>query len=247
MARFYFLFIMLAPSALCQELLVVRGDGDYSPFEMEVNGELVGFHIELVNIIAKQNKLNVHFESYPWARALTMMKNGEAHAITFVGKAPEREQYIIFKDGNEISWTQSGLMVLEKRKHLFTFNGKNLDSLRSFKFGNSRGFIYGDFYDNAQLNKQEFSTYDQLFGMLRLERIDLAIMNYEEFMIKKAANEANVQGVVMLDEYIKLANYIGFSKGYKLEKVAIEFASALNVFKKTPQFMKLKIKYAIKD
>jgi len=231
--------------ASSQELLVVRGDGDYSPYEVEVDGKYIGFHLELTKSVAKSLDIKVTFRSYPWKRALAMVESGKADAITYVAINPDRERYIVFTEGNELSWGALGLVVSAERKKEFYFNGQDLDSLKHYEFGHLLGYSYGELYDTAALNKHAFATAEQLFGTLRLRRIDIAMMNRDEFQHKKASDNESVEGVVMLEQVLKMANYIGFSRSRGLNAFSERFAKAMLEYKKTQPFIELQRKYAI--
>ncbi len=80
-----------------QELLIVCGDENYPPNEMKINGQLVGVHIDLIKEIAAILKIKVVFGRYPWARAVNMLKTGEADAITYFSRNSERGKiHILF-------------------------------------------------------------------------------------------------------------------------------------------------------
>jgi len=230
-----------------QEILVVRGDGNYSPYEMQEGSKLSGFHIELIETVANRLSIKVRFESYPWKRALTMVKQGKADAISFVGKNIDRSQYIYFTPGNELSFAYSGLVVLTSRKSEFHFNGRQLANLKHFKFGHNLGFIYGDYYDKAQLDKSPFNSNEQLFNMLRIKRIDIAMMNAGEFNHRLSVNNKTIKKLIMLDKKVAIASYIGFSKVKKHQALALKFAKAMMIFKRSLALLVLMKKYQLEE
>jgi len=233
--------------ALGQEIVVAHGDDNYPPYEMMQNNKLTGFHVELIKQVAKKLEITVRFKSYPWKRALTMVKNGKVDAVTFVGVNADRSNYIIFTPGNELSFAHTGLVVLASRQSEFNFNGIQLDNLRHFKFGHNLGFIYGNYYDLATLDKSPFTSNEQLFNMLRIQRIDIAVLNAGEFKHRISINDKTTQELVMLDKRVAIANYLGFSKPRKLQALAQRFAKAMVDFKKSPQFLNLMKKYQLEE
>ncbi len=237
--------LLLPCMALSQEIVVVRGDGNYPPYEMQVANKLSGFHIELIEVVANTMGIKIRFESYPWKRALSMVKKGEVHAISFVGKDDDRSKYIFFTPGNEISFAHSGLVVLVSRKSEINFDGKQLTSLRHFKFGHNLGFIYGNYYDKAKLDKTPFNSNQQLFNMLRIQRIDIAMMNADEFSHRLSIKDKITKDLTMLDKKVAIANYIGFSRVKGLQGLAQKFSVAMVDFKRTPHFLKLMKKYKL--
>jgi len=240
------LYLVLLPFGLAaEEITVVHGAGHYPPYEMQVDGKLTGFHIELIKIISKKLNLTVHFEVYPWKRALSMVEHGDAHAVSFASINAKREKYIIFTPGNELSFAYSGLVVLANRKHEFHFNGKDLNNLSHYKFGSNLGFIFGDYYDKAKVNKQTFNSNDQIYNVLRKKRIDIAVMNMNEFMHRQSLQDGSTKELVMLDSKVALASFIGFSKHWKLQKLSQRFAKESMAFKKTQEFINLKKQFNI--
>jgi len=239
--------LLLPCLALGQEIVVVRGDGNYSPYEMQEGNTLRGFHIELIETVANSLGIAVRFESYPWKRALTMVKQGKADAISFVGKNTDRSQYIFFTPGNELSFAYSGLVVLTSRALEFNFNGRQLSNLKHFKFGHNLGFIYGDYFDKAQLDKYHFNSNEQLFNMLRIKRIDIAMMNAGEFNHRLSVNDKTIKKLTMLDKKFAMANYIGFSKVKKRKALALQFAKAMMAFKRSPALGLLMKKYQLEE
>ncbi len=246
--KWLWMYLALLPFSLAaEEITVVHGTGHYPPYEMQVDGKLTGFHIELIKAVSKRLGLTVHFAAYPWKRALSMVEQGSAHAVSFASVNVKREKYMIFTPGNELSFAYSGLVVLADRKHEFHFNGRDLNNLSHYKFGSNLGFIFGDYYDKAKVNKQTFNSNDQIFNVLRKQRIDIAIMNMNEFKHRQSLQDESTKELVMLDNKVAFANFIGFSKRWKLQKLSQRFANESIAFKKTQEFIDLKKQFNIKE
>ena len=71
-----------AGTAFAEKLSIVRGDGDYPPYEMILDGKLKGVHVDLVKRVAAKLDFKVEFESVPWSRAVAMI---EAHCFSAYG------------------------------------------------------------------------------------------------------------------------------------------------------------------
>lgn len=97
------IYIMSPPLYPADILTIARGNGQHPPFEVSQQNKLEGFHIDLVRSVAKMADISIRFKSYPWKRALQMVKYGKADAITYVGKTPKREKFIDFDNNNIIS------------------------------------------------------------------------------------------------------------------------------------------------
>ena len=239
------IYLLLTNKALSREIIVVRGNDNYPPYEMNVDGQLVGFHIDLIMQVAKTLDMRVRFESYPWKRAIYMVREGLVDAISFISETEHRSEFVIFTPGNELSIAKIALIVLKSKKSIFNFNGHNLKTLSHYTFGHNLGFSYGDFYDKSKLNKKTFNTYDQLFSSLRLERIDLALVDYDAFEHFQMSAQGITHKLVALDKKVAIANYIAFSKKMKLQKLSAKFAKAMLEYKKSEGFFALIKKYKL--
>ncbi len=239
------IYLLLTNKALSREIIVVRGNDNYPPYEMNVAGQLVGFHIDLITQVAKTLDMRARFESYPWKRAIYMVREGLVDAISFISETEHRSEFVIFTPGNELSIAKIALIVLKSKKSIFNFNGHNLKTLSHYTFGHNLGFSYGDFYDKSKLNKKTFNTYDQLFSSLRLERIDLALVDYDAFEHFQMSAQGITHKLVALDKKVAIANYIAFSKKMKLQKLSAKFAKAMLEYKKSEGFFALIKKYKL--
>lgn len=175
-----------------------------------------------------------------------MIKAGEADAITYIGINPEREKFIIFTPGNELSWVYSGLVILKTRKDEINYDGGSLTILKKYKFANLSGYIYGSAYDNAKLDKIETDTLEQLFCMIYTKRVDIGIVDIEKFKFRKKCKDDYLEDLIILQSPVKLANYIGFSVLREHQELAENFARAMLKYKKTKSFQRLQKKYNIK-
>jgi polar amino acid transport system substrate-binding protein len=228
-------------------MVVVRGSESYPPYEMQIEGQLAGFHIDLIKAVAKALGVTVGFESYPWKRAMYMVREGLVDAISFISKNDDRSEFVTFTPGNELSFANVALIVLESKKSRYHFNGHSLNTLSDYIFGHNLGFIYGDFYDKLTLNKKPFNTYEQLFSNLRLERIDIALVNYDVFNTFKMVAQPITYKLTALDKKVAVANYIAFSKRGNQQQFSVKFSKAMMAYKKSKDFLKLIKKYKLKE
>jgi polar amino acid transport system substrate-binding protein len=235
-----------APALESGTILIVRGDENYPPYEMTEQEVLTGFHVELVQKVAEQLNIPVQFQSVPWNRALSMMEKGEADAITYIGKTPEREKFTYFLEGNILSVTRQELIVLESKKAAIQYTG-DLQALSSYRIGIQSGYSYGEAFNAADyLKKDEVKTKEQLSEMLALNRLDLIAVNYDEYKTDLQ------QGLFKDTTYLKpdlnsSDNYIGFSKVKNRGDLAQRFADALTAFKQTDEYQQLLSKYGLEE
>lgn len=137
-----------------KKITVARGgDAFYPPYDMIINDEITGFHIDFVREVAKRLNTEVEFVSYPWRRAVKMLKAGELDAVTYMSKTVEREQFGYFLEGNILSILQDGFFILKDRFPDFKYSGK-LTQLEPYIIGLQMGFSYGQSFDDATFLKK---------------------------------------------------------------------------------------------
>ena len=232
-----------------KKLLVVRPEGFWPPQEMLVDGKLAGIHIELVQTVAKSLNLSVTIETYPWKRAVQMLKDGEADASTYMSKTPEREEFAHFFEGNVLSNTPIGFFILKKNEGKIKFSG-DLKSLQTHTIGTCRGFSYDEKFDKATyLTKDDGAENEEkLLMKIRDERTPIAIGYLND--IKYAAKVMGIADkIVFLRPYLSEGHavYLSFSKAKKNETLAKQFSDAMEAFKSTPQYRDLLKKYGIEE
>ena len=165
---------MFSP-VVARELLIVRGDGYYPPYEMIIEGRLTGFHVDVVTSVAARLELQAEFMTVPWKRAIYMVKMGNADAITYMSKTKERSEFAYFHN-NILSNTEEGFFILNDQVNKIEYTG-NFHQLSSFIIGKLAGYSYGPSFDEVNYLEQSDSakTEDQLLNMLIKKRIDVAI------------------------------------------------------------------------
>lgn len=242
-----YLFLFMANAALSSEIVVARGgDGFYPPCDMIINNTLTGFHIDLVNAVAQKLNINVTFTTYPWKRAVAMLKNGGLDAVTYMTRTEERERFGYFLEGNVLSITQFGFFLLKERAGEIAFSG-DLKQLQPYTIGTIRGYSYGQAFDDATyLHKDDgASTEKEQLKKLFGKRFDIGIG-----VVSRIRYIADQMGrgdqLVFLSPYLeKIPCYIVFSKKKNLEQLAKQFAEAMVLFKKTDSYHYLEKKYGM--
>jgi len=228
-----------------KELHVVRGNGEYPPHEMTVDGKLVGIHIDLVTAVAKELKLKLSIESYPWARAVQRIKQGRSDAITFLGKNSKREAFTYYFEGNITSYTKMVLFIAKDREKEIRYTG-DLHALKPYVIAIQRGYSYGEQFDNANyLTKDAFETKLQIAQLLLHKRIDIGIVNLSE--LKYGLKNAGVLDklVILQPPVTRSPVYIGFSKAKAPEALAKQFSHTMAAFKKKPAYQNILKKYGL--
>ncbi len=174
-------WLLLLPCAVYSqtELVIARGDGNWPPYEMEVDGQLTGFHIELIRKVANNLEVSISFKSLPWKRAVKMVETGQISAITYIAKTPEREQFVYYSESNILSGTNHYLV---KRKHRddIVYNGK-IEQLEPHTVAYISGFTLGkDFDESTSIHKVEVASSKRVIELIAKQRHDIGVVSVDD-------------------------------------------------------------------
>ncbi|MFI5390064.1 MAG: transporter substrate-binding domain-containing protein [Bacteriovoracales bacterium] len=255
-------------------ILVSRGSGNIPPFEWENENGIQGFHIDLVKEIGKRLGINIQFESVPWKRALIKMQVKSGDAITYVSKTVDREEFIIFLDGNIISVTNVHLFTIDKteKKEKMTFLkirslkdfkewykgeepaafepidlDRSIYSLKDHHFAIQKGYTYGQDFEGIEgLHRIYNGTIYDLKNSVLSGEADIGLVDIDYFNSLFKDEDFFKRVRFSTNPYFVSQNYLGFSKKPENFEIAKKFSDEMIVFKKTPQYQELLKKYNIK-
>lgn len=224
------------------DLIILRGDEDYPPDEMHINGVLTGFNIELIQNVAKSISLSVKFESYPWKRAVKVFKDGEADAITYFSENSAREQFALFLKGNILTKSHYHFIANNQRKDKIIYNGE-LKELSQYTVGIQRGYAYSEELNQAQFkSKIVLNSVYQMTSLIKANRIDLAVLTSSEYAAQKDTESfKNIE--ILSPAIFSDISYLAFSKIRNSNNKAENFAKAMEEFKVSKAYQALKKKY----
>ncbi|WP_163832788.1 substrate-binding periplasmic protein [Spartinivicinus ruber] len=229
-----------------KDITVVRGNGSYPPNEMVVDNVLTGFHIDLVEIIAKRLGYNCKFRSLPWKRALEMVKQGTAEAITYSVKNKVREKYLYFLKGNILSTVENRFFILKKQLNSIVYSGE-YRSLVPYRIGVLIAYSYESEFNKADYLKKIYvkKAESQLIKMLVNNRFDIAVGDFTR--IKYLATQSgDINKIAFLEPPISKNDvYIAFSKLAASARLAKQFSDEMLIFKKTHTYKELRNKYGL--
>jgi polar amino acid transport system substrate-binding protein len=237
-----FILTLIPYYSAASDLIILRGDEDYPPDEMHINGVLTGFNIELIQNVASSISLSVKFESYPWKRAIKVFKDGEADAITYFSKNSDREQYALFLKGNILKESHYHFIANSQRKDKISYQGE-LKDLLQYSIGMQRGYAYNKELNQAQFkSKSVLNSVYQMTSLIKANRIDLAVLTSGEYEAQK--NTEIFNNIEMLSPAIfSNVSYLAFSKTKNTNSNAEKFAKAMIIFKASKAYQALKNKY----
>lgn len=237
----YLALIFSAQPSSAEDLIILRGNIDYPPDEMHIDGQLTGFNIELINNVAASIPLSVEFKSFPWKRAVNMLRNGEGDAISYLSKTQAREEFALFLEGNIQSETNYHFIINSARKEEIQYSGE-LDNLTNYSIGIQRGYDYGKRFNQAvNIKKVEFNTIDQIKSSLQTNRIDIAIITMEEYQERKGNEFIDI--TFLHPPLASNISYLAFSKIRNKHHYAEQFAKAMSDYKASNAYINLKEKY----
>ncbi|OZG72767.1 hypothetical protein BTA51_14695 [Hahella sp. CCB-MM4] len=232
--------------ALEEPIKVARGDENYPPMEYVENGQLTGFHIELVSRVLADLGHRVEFVNLPWKRALRQLEKGNVDAVTFMSKTEARSHYTIFHPQNILSVSHLAFIRNRLADARFPFNG-NLDSVKNQRVVVPLGFKFGNHFDTYPFtNRVEISGIDNVLREIANDRNAVAALsiNFGQLDYLKLQTPINIDSFEVVKPYIADTDvYIGFSKARHRETLAENFAQSFLNLKQTGFYSKLRHKY----
>ncbi|WP_162938036.1 ABC transporter substrate-binding protein [Kiloniella sp. EL199] len=230
-------------SSLSGKYVFAIGAEDYPPYEYIEDGELTGFHIELIQAIAEKNNLAITFERYPFKRAQQMLKTGKVDAFTYYGWTAEREKDTRYLEGNILHRAKIVYVVQKSRVDEIVFNG-DLELLRDYRIVTQAGFSYGYEFDNADyLKKYAAPTLERLKDLLLAGRGDLGIVYLSDFYSAYKDTEILNKFTIIDPPVLERPMYIGFSKKAEKDNISTFFAKKMEEYKATEEYKTLYVKY----
>jgi polar amino acid transport system substrate-binding protein len=152
----------------------------YYPYQYEEEGQLKGFVAAIVAEAFKRMGQPVSIKLYPFARAHTMVKNGDADGIFTVAKTAERETFADFPS-EVLIWQTMALFV--KADSPLGFDG-DFNKLRDHRVGVIYKYRYGKVFDDVVdkgtlANVRPANSAESNVRMLVAGRIDYWVSNRE--------------------------------------------------------------------
>lgn len=239
------LFALFALPTLAEPIKIVRGDGNYPPYEMAVDGKLTGAHIELIEAAAKEAGLEVHFESVAWARALELTRRGLASGISFASRTPERERFLLFDEGNVISSLRFGFFCL-KGSTCPAWDG-HFGLLATYRIGVARAYAYPpEFVQETTLNKiEQDGGYEALLRTLHNRRVDLIIGGTQEVADSAKALGLGDSVQLLPPTFGESPSYLAFSREGNGPALAERFAAAFGRLKASGNYQRILARYGL--
>lgn len=210
-----------------KERTIIIGTMHYPPFEIVADGNFSGPGTETVIEVFNRLGYDYEIQDLPWARMLEMMQSGDLDIITDVYITAERSEYLTY---SKIPYGTFPQTFFTLKSSGIKFDG-NLDSIKDYTIGITRGYAYGEMFDaalkNGEIKYDESDTATNLFDKLANSRVDIvADTSYTGNAMIKELNKENE--IIMLEPYFdSLFSYIAVSKANNLDALQAEYDSTL--------------------
>jgi len=229
-----------------EPLLIAKGDEDYRPYEFtNSEGQVRGFHIDLIHLAAQKAGFNSHFQTVPWTRALEITKRGDTQAISYASYNAERAKELIYLRGNLISVADQHLITRRDLHPPLQKIGNN-KRLQTLSLGLVRGYSYGDKLEQLPHTKRHYvPTEKQLLPFLLAGRVDAIVLNNNRLqrLLERQPNSALLQ--VIEPPFTSADIYLAFSRRSSNQEQACRFAQALAEVKRSNAVGQLQARYNI--
>ncbi|MCE5193356.1 transporter substrate-binding domain-containing protein [bacterium] len=148
----------------------------YKPFAFVQDGQLVGFDVDLVNLIASLNGWNVHYETMTFSDELAGIRNESIDlGIGSIFKTSDRASHFAFTD----AYMDSGLVLITPADSTL-HSPRDLGSHRvAVKAGTaSDDFVVGLDTRYGQIDVQRYVSADEVIAAVASGRADAAVHDY---------------------------------------------------------------------
>lgn len=222
---------------------------EYPPLiQKSASGKVEGLAVDVVTSVFSKIGQTVEVEVYPWARSLSLVKDGERDCIFTIFRSAEREQFLDF---NKESIIPQLVYLYAKKGGTATFSG-DWEAMKGHKFGTVIGINYGPVFEKAKptLTIDEVKTLDQNFRKLVSGRTDFVPSNLytASFTLGQPESKDYAGDVVKLPTLVdSVPSYIAFSKAKKLTALRDKFDVEFKKFLASGEYKKLLDKYKIES
>lgn len=223
------------------EIRVARGNEDYPPYEMHVNGKLMGLHVDVIEAVAARIGHRIVWNPLPWLRAQRCAEFGECDAICYISPSAEREQWGLFLPNNVLSQVEMRFMIHKDNADRIVFNDSAAEFLAGREILTLIGFNYGP--DVARAKKYEVKDLATMAAMMTMKRYEVAVINTDDFNGLKSRDS-----LVLLDPPAWVSKaYLAFSrKANNSVELSAKFQAAYAEFRKTQDYVAIVNRYQTK-
>ncbi|WP_019615548.1 substrate-binding periplasmic protein [Psychromonas ossibalaenae] len=214
---------------------------NFPPFQMLINGRIVGMSTEIVREMAETAGISIEIFMYPWARAYQSALREDNVLIYNLLRTPEREKQ--FKWIGKIVPNDVNFWKLKSRKDIVI---QSLDDAKKYRIGVTNmdmkhHYLVAQGFKNIQVVPKDIQNLRKLLA----GRIDLLPFSNEIVLVYLAnigeLDISNLEKAYFLDE-ISSDLYVAFSSATS-DTLVEKFTASLIKMKKNGRYEKIKQKY----
>jgi polar amino acid transport system substrate-binding protein len=231
------IILLLCSINLFSETITIATD-KYEPYVVvDSNGNHSGVIVEIIKKSFEKEEVEVIFENYPFARAISKIDNNEIEAAMPKMKTEERIKKYLFTD--PIIDSTSKFFYIKGRNVKDNFNWKKMEEFKKYKLGGTLGYWYLEEFKKIGLNADVSNTDEDNIRKLYFGRIDFFIIDevagWE--IIKKLYPESIKKfSVIDREESISGLYLMLNKKNPKSEKVIKIFNEGLKKLKESGEY-----------
>ncbi|NMM39976.1 substrate-binding periplasmic protein [Pseudoalteromonas arctica] len=214
-----------------------------SVLEKNEQGQIEGLGADIVGEICLRLGCQIKIDILPFKRALKMVELGKADAFIGPYKSKVREQYMVY---SEAAFYQDSLVFYVKNSNEFQWYN-NLETLKELSVGLTRGWNYGDDFEQykSQLKVSEVGTMEASFLQLIHDRVDIIVTHPRAAQpvikqLRLADQVKQLQPPLIINK-----GYFGFSKKRNLNDFITSFDKELNNMMANGEVKKMSEKYGL--
>lgn len=204
------------------------------PLAYEQNGKVIGLAADMVREGLKRMGYEADISIVPWKRAVFMTRFGEADAIFYAVKKPEREAWFHYPDEPLV---QETTVLMKRIGNNFGWTSEQRD-FSGLRLGVGRGYYYGPklkrFLEDTSFKVvEEATSFDLNFAKLAEGRLDIFLADLhvaEYFMRENSVRDVaeivtNADGIPYVLDSVN--SYLAFSRRTMSLEVTEKFSETL--------------------
>ncbi|SUO95961.1 transporter substrate-binding domain-containing protein [Suttonella ornithocola] len=230
--------------AFAEKPLIISTDGTYPPFaEMNANGEMVGFDIDIAKALCAEMKRKCEFKQVDWDGLIPALNNEQVDALIASMNANDERQKVV--DFTEPYYSNPGLFVRKKGSNIEIsdegLKGKTIGVLASSIWDDYATQKYGKIAKIDRYTSQDDANLDAQKGVVDVLLADKIVMK-DGFLDRDSGKDFEAVG----DE-VKDKQYLGDGIAIAVRKSDPElrdaFNAAIKAIRKNGEYKKVNDKY----
>lgn len=158
----------------------------YPPFYQVKNGTATGIAVDLAKELFSRLDRQYALSIYPLKRTLSMLENGQADCVIILIKTPQRQKFLRF---TEPIVTARGLIWSSTERAKRPIHFETLQDLRRYKIGITRGYSYGQEFDNFLQSMNVETANSDYSNLLKLLEHRIDIFPGNELVVQSLINQ----------------------------------------------------------